>query len=381
MPAGGSFREGGRDALVTLICAVVSFAVFCIDLATQADNVSVGFAYDLVVVLTALAPERRLYGSYAAVGTVLIGLGCFFPLPPADEAVVFFVNRLLAVMSLWLIAAVIHYRSKADVALVRALEASETASHAKSRFLASMSHELRAPLTGILGFSEILKSELLGPIGNARYLEYVGHIHESGEHMLSLINDVLDIAKIEAGRMEIEPEWIIVHSLFEHILDMSAGRAEAKSLTLTLEASPALNLFADVRAVKQMALNLLSNALKFTPEGGTITVAGALAADGGVTLSVRDTGVGLSYESVTRLMRPFEQVDNRFGAGQKGSGLGLSLVKGLIELHGGHLTIDSQVGHGSVFSLYFPPGPDRLADRPGDRRPDEADAASTTSAA
>ena len=355
MSSGLGSQGGGRDTAVIGLCALLTFAVFCFDLVTPADNVSVGFAYDAVIFLTFLVRYRQLYFSYAAVASVLVGVGCFFPVPGWDEAPVFFANRLLAVGSLWLIAGLIHYRTRSEAALLRLLDASELASQAKSRFLASMSHELRAPLTGILGFSEILKSEMLGPIGNKRYAEYASHIHESGEHMLSLINDILDIAKIEAGQMEIEPEWFQVQALFEHVEGLTAVRAGQKGLTLSFEASPALQLHADVRAVKQMLINLLSNAVKFTPDGGSVTVFAGLEDDGGVALAVRDSGVGISHETITRLMRPFEQADNRFDVAQKGSGLGLSLVKGLMELHRGRMSIESKVGRGSTFTLHFPP--------------------------
>ncbi len=357
MASGFGSQGGGRDTLVIGLCTLLTFVVFCFDLVTPADNVSVGFAYDLVIFLTFFVRYRQLYFSYAAIASVLVAVGCFFPLPGWEEAPVFFVNRVLAVGSLWLIAGLIHYRTRSEAALLRMLDASELASQAKSRFLASMSHELRAPLTGILGFSEILKSEMLGPLGNRRYAEYASHIHESGEHMLSLINDILDIAKIEAGKMEIEAEWLEVPTLFEHLEGLTAVRAAQKGLTLAFEAPAALRLRADVRAVKQMLINLLSNAVKFTPDGGTVTVTGALEADGGIALAVRDSGIGISHETITRLMRPFEQADNRFDAAHKGSGLGLSLVKGLMDLHQGRMSIESMVGRGSTFTLHFPPPP------------------------
>ena len=359
MAAGLGGQGGGRDTAVIGLCTLLTFAIFCIDLATPADDVSIGFAYDTVIFLTFFIRYRQLYFPYAAVVSVLVVVGCFFPLPAWGEAPVFFANRLLALGSLWLIAGLIHYRTRTEAALLRLLDASELASQAKSRFLAAMSHELRAPLTGILGFSEILKSEMLGPIGNRRYAEYAGHIHESGEHMLALINDILDIAKIEAGKMEVEPEWLEVLALFEHLEGQTAMRAAQKGLALTFEASPALRLRADVRAVKQMLINLLSNAIKFTPGGGSIAVTGTLEADGAVALSVSDTGVGISHEAITRLTRPFEQVDNRFDVARKGSGLGLSLVKGLMELHGGRMNIESKVGRGSTFTLCFPPSSQR----------------------
>lgn len=175
--------------------------------------------------------------------------------------------------------------------------------------------------------------------------------------MLSLINDILDIAKIEAGRMELDQELINVQTLLEYITDLSSNRVSEKGLTLSVDGAESLQLHADVRAVKQMAFNLLSNAIKFTPTGGHIAVTAAAAVDGGIILAFQDTGIGMSQETIGRLMRPFEQADNRFAVTEKGSGLGLSLVKGLMELHHGQLTIESAVGQGSTFTLHFPPLP------------------------
>ncbi|MEI8395535.1 MAG: HAMP domain-containing sensor histidine kinase [Rhodospirillaceae bacterium] len=357
MPLWVGFQSNVRDNAVIGLCTVLTFGIFCFDLITPEDNISVGFYYCTVILLSFFVRYRRLYFSYASVATVLVIIGCFFPMPSAADAPVFLINRAIAVLALWLSAGFIHYRTTTEAALIKSLEVNELASLAKSRFLASMSHELRAPLTGILGFSEILKSEMLGPLGSRRYVEYAGHIHESGEHMLTLINDVLDIAKIEAGRMEIDAEQLDVGTLFEFLLDMTAHRAEQKGLTLQAEEPGVLQLHADVRATKQMMLNLLSNALKFTPKGGGITVSAAALPDGGTVLSVTDTGPGMSHETLSRLLRPFEQADNRFSSASKGTGLGLSLVKGLIELHNGRLAIESQIGRGSTFSLFFPPPP------------------------
>ena len=355
MPAGFDFQGSGRDVYVIGACALLAFVVFCFDLLTPADNVSVGFAYVSVIALTFFVRYRRLYFSYAAVASVLIVVGCFYPLPTPAEALVFFANRLLAVVALWLTAAVIHYRTCAEAALIKTLETAELVSKAKSRFLASMSHELRAPLTGILGFSEILKNEMLGPIAVRRYVNYAGHIHESGERMLAVINDVLDIAKIESGRMEIDREWMSIETLFYFATDAVVDRARAKGMNMVVEAPPAAQLFADVRAAKQMLVNLVDNAVKFTPEGGSIFLRAEFTADGGAALSVRDTGVGMSHETLFRLSRPFEQADHCFSAMGKGGGLGLSLVKGLIGLHDGWMTIESMAGRGSTFTLHFPP--------------------------
>jgi signal transduction histidine kinase len=346
-----------RDNIVIFACGMMTLAIFCFDLETPADDVSIGFVYDSVIFLTFLIRQGNFHFFYATIATILILMGCFFPLPEWNEAPVFFANRSLAILSVWLIAYLVHYRTKAEAALLKSLETSQLASHSKSQFLASMSHELRSPLTGILGFSEIIKSEMLGTITNRRYVEYAGYIHQSGEHMLSLINDILDIAKIEAGRMELDQELINVQTLLEYITDLSSNRVSEKGLTLSVDGAESLQLHADVRAVKQMAFNLLSNAIKFTPTGGHIAVTAAAAVDGGIILAFQDTGIGMSQETIGRLMRPFEQADNRFAVTEKGSGLGLSLVKGLMELHHGQLTIESAVGQGSTFTLHFPPLP------------------------
>ena len=237
-----------------------------------------------------------------------------------------------------------------DDALRKRFEA-EAANASKTAFLANMSHELRTPLNAILGFSEIIAQECFGPVGNARYRDYAGDIHSSGAHLLSLINDLLDIAKIEAGKMDIAPAPLDAARVFDITLKLIGARAREKdqSLTIAIEAS-APALYADERALKQILINLVSNAVKFTPEGGRIEVVGGLARDGSFQIMVKDNGPGIPRDKLDRIFTPFSQVDNRYDRQAGGTGLGLALVRGLAELHGGRAWLESEFGKGcSVF--------------------------------
>ena len=237
-----------------------------------------------------------------------------------------------------------------DEALKKRFEA-ETANASKTAFLANMSHELRTPLNAILGFSEIISQECFGPVGNDRYRDYAGDIHSSGAHLLSLINDLLDVAKIEAGHMDIAPHPLEAARTFDIALKLIGTKAREKeqALTIKVEAS-APELWADERAVKQILINLVSNAVKFTPEGGRIEVIGGRAANGDFQILVRDNGPGIPADKVDKIFSPFNQVDNRFDRQAGGTGLGLALVRGLAELHGGRAWLESEYGKGcSVF--------------------------------
>jgi two-component system cell cycle sensor histidine kinase PleC len=240
-----------------------------------------------------------------------------------------------------------------DEAVRKRLEA-EAANHSKTAFLANMSHELRTPLNAIIGFSEIISTQALGP-NHARYPEYANDVLISGTHLLALINDVLDVAKIEAGKMEITPKPLDVGAVFASVERIMEIRAREKNLRLKFTlADAATQLIADERAFRQILLNLLSNAVKFTPEGGSIDVKCRPAEYGGMLLSVEDTGPGIAPEHLNRLFKPFTQVDNRFDRNHGGTGLGLALVRGLAELHDGHAWIESEMGQGTRAFVYFP---------------------------
>jgi two-component system cell cycle sensor histidine kinase PleC len=241
-----------------------------------------------------------------------------------------------------------------DDALKKRFEA-ETANASKTAFLANMSHELRTPLNAILGFSEIIAQECFGPVGSQRYKDYAGDIHSSGAHLLSLINDLLDIAKIEAGRMEILPNPLEADRTFDIALKLVGVKAAEKhqSLIIDVEAS-CPPLYADERALKQILINLVSNAVKFTPEGGRIEVVASMARDGGFQIMVRDNGPGIPREKLDSIFTPFSQVDNRYDRQAGGTGLGLALVRGLAELHGGRAWIESEQDAGCAAFVVLP---------------------------
>jgi two-component system cell cycle sensor histidine kinase PleC len=218
-----------------------------------------------------------------------------------------------------------------------------------------MSHELRTPLNAILGFSEIIAQECFGPVGSARYKEYAGDIHSSGAHLLSLINDLLDVAKIEAGKMEIAPHPLDARRTFDIALKLIGAKARERQQTLAIEVDAAAPpLYADERALKQILINLCSNAVKFTPEGGKITVRAELARCGGFQISVQDNGPGIPREKLDKIFTPFNQVDNRYDRQAGGTGLGLALVRGLAELHGGRAWLESEPGKGCCAYVVLP---------------------------
>jgi two-component system cell cycle sensor histidine kinase PleC len=215
-----------------------------------------------------------------------------------------------------------------------------------------MSHELRTPLNAIIGFSEMMHSGVLGPLAD-KYLEYCRDIRESGRYLLDVINDILDMAKIEAGRFEINPEHFSIDSVVTEALRVIAPRAEQKHLQLTIEVEPGLAIEADRRGFKQIVLNLLSNAVKFTPDGGSVSVRARLAGDF-VALAVEDTGIGIPESAMRKLGRAFEQVQSPLTRNHQGSGLGLAIAKSLAELHGGAVRIRSAEGVGTRATVELP---------------------------
>jgi two-component system, cell cycle sensor histidine kinase PleC len=229
----------------------------------------------------------------------------------------------------------------------------EDANQAKSKFLANMSHELRTPLNAIIGFSEIMEAGMFGPLGAAKYDEYCRDIRRSGQFLLEVINDVLDMSKIEAGRIKLDFEEVEIEQVVADAVRVVSGRAQAKRLALVCELAPGIRLRADKRAVKQIALNLLSNAVKFTPDGGRVRVR-ARAWGGSVALVFEDTGIGIPKQAVNKLGRPFEQVESLLTKTHQGSGLGLAIAKSLTELHGGAMRIRSTLDRGTTVMLRFP---------------------------
>jgi two-component system cell cycle sensor histidine kinase PleC len=230
----------------------------------------------------------------------------------------------------------------------------EEASQAKSKFLANMSHELRTPLNAIIGFSEIMESGMFGPLGSDKYREYCSDIHQSGQYLLDVINDILDMSKIEAGRIRLDAEPIELEPFLNDAMRVVSGRANDKRLKLTARIGRGIRLSADHRLLKQIMLNLLSNAVKFTPEGGRVTVRARKTAGDWVSISIADTGIGIPEEALARLGRPFEQVESQLTKSHQGSGLGLAIAKSLTELHHGSMRIHSTPGRGTMVLLRLP---------------------------
>jgi two-component system, cell cycle sensor histidine kinase DivJ len=245
-------------------------------------------------------------------------------------------------------------RKAQEAELTRTRDEAESASRAKTQFLANMSHELRTPLNAVIGFSEILNRELFGALGEARYRDYARLIHESGEHLLNVVNDILDMSKIEAGKFKIVKEPFEVASLVKSCCDLMRHTAEQRSLSLIVDVAPGIpELPADKRACKQMLLNVISNAIKFTDPGGWVRVSARVEGES-VELVVADNGIGIAEADLPKLGSPFVQANNSYDRSYDGAGLGLSVVKGLARLHGGQLELASTLGQGTTATILLP---------------------------
>jgi len=246
-------------------------------------------------------------------------------------------------------------RKRAEQAAANALQHAEAANAAKSKFLATMSHELRTPLNAVIGFAQILAKEILGPLGSDTYREYASDIEKSGQHLLAIINDILDLARIDAGQIELHESEVTVVDLLESCWRMLAQQAQEKGLEFVLlPAEQPLVLWADQRLMRQTLLNLFSNAVKFTPDGGHIETRVSRSEDGDVVITVKDNGIGMTAKEVKVAFEPFAQADDPLTRQYEGTGLGLSLSKSFVELHGGRIHIESTPDIGTSVALSFP---------------------------
>ena len=246
-------------------------------------------------------------------------------------------------------------RKESETTLRAAKEEAEVASRAKSEFLAAMSHELRTPLNAIIGFSEIIKESLFGPVGNEKYSDYAHDIHDSGSHLLAIINDILDMAKIEAGKFELIEEKVDIAKAVMSAMQIVKERGDDAKLALSASLPEDLpHLMADERVVKQILLNLLSNAIKFTLEGGAVTVDARIVDSGELAVAVSDNGIGIAECDIPKVLAPFQQADGALERKYEGTGLGLPLTNRFIEMHGGRLAIDSKLGAGTRVTVVFP---------------------------
>ena len=236
-----------------------------------------------------------------------------------------------------------------------ACDQAKTANRSKTEFLAAMSHELRTPLNAIIGFSEIMKNETFGPVGSVEYREYAGDIHGSGQHLLELINDILDLSKVESGAQELFEDDIEVPKVTETVLRLVRQSAKEREVELELDLPDGLPLLnGDETKVKQILTNLLTNAIKFTDSGGTVTLRAWCDADSGFVFQIADTGIGIAPDDIPKALAQFGQIDSGINRKYEGTGLGLPLTKALVELHGGNLDLQSQVGVGTTVTVRFP---------------------------
>ncbi len=268
-------------------------------------------------------------------------------------AVIFVALALIAPSVLTLRSIAI--RARVETELVSAKEEAESANEAKTDFLANMSHELRTPLNAIMGFSEIMKMEVLGPLGDDKYRDYVGDINDSAVHLLQLINDILDISKAGAGKLELEEETVDVRDAIEASVRLLRPKVESGELELKVSIVDALPyLQGDERKLKQILLNILSNAVKFTPPGGEVAIVAGCDADGHMVITVQDTGVGVAEQDLGKVFSPFTQARHSLIRDHEGTGLGLPLAKAMVELHDGVMTFDSRIGVGTTVTVTFP---------------------------
>ncbi len=242
-----------------------------------------------------------------------------------------------------------------QLALFEAKEAAELANRVKSEFLANMSHELRTPLNAIIGFSEMMSSELLGPLGNEQYQGYSHDILVSAQHLLGVINDILDVAKIEAGKLHLTEEDVNPHEVLGTVKRLMSERADRVGINLKLEAAEDLpHIWADARKLKQILINLMANSVKFTPGGGRIDLSAYIDQRGDFVFAVSDTGIGIAKEDVEKALAPFTQIDSQLSRQFEGTGLGLPLAKGFTELHDGELKLVSEPGKGTQVTIHLP---------------------------
>jgi len=314
-------------------------------------------AYPMVVVASApfdsvLGPwYNQLYTIVAllAAYTVLIGFVTFFSL-----RLVRALQRRTAELD-GVRGALEQRVSDRTSALLDAWRAAEASARAKSDFLANMSHELRTPLNAILGFSGMMKAQMFGPLGHAKYLEYVEDIHSSGEHLLGIINDILDVAAIEAGKVSLQEDVVSLHDVSAACLRLIRPRAQRGAVQLTETLPDDLpQIRADERRTRQILLNLLSNAIKFTAPRGTVHLFAQVDADGGLTIGISDSGIGMSAADIAKALTPFGQVESGLARNHEGTGLGLPLTQGLVTLHGGRLEIISEPGQGTTVLVRLP---------------------------
>ncbi len=341
--------EPNAQAFAVLVMLLVSTVLSLLSAAIPAAFVA-GMLPMLVGVIVLYAP--RLQGAAAPAAALAIGVIGYFLVVVQRLHASAARNISFQAEKDSLIAELEQARLNSDEARRRA----ESANLAKSRFLATMSHELRTPLNAVLGFSEVMKGELFGPHSVPAYKEYSDDIHASGQHLLMLINEILDLSRVEAGRYELKEEPVSLSAVVEDCCRLLSMRAKSRHLTLTHALDSDLpRIWADERAVRQVTLNLLTNAIKFTPPGGSIVVKVGWTGAGGQYVSIKDTGPGIPAEEIPIVLSSFGRGSLAHKNAEEGTGLGLPIVKGLVELHGGQFRLTSELRQGTEAVVIFPP--------------------------
>ena len=341
--------EPDAQAFAVLVMLLVSTVMSLLAAAIPAAFVA-GMLPMIVGVIMLYAP--RLEGAAAPAAALAIGVIGYFLVVAQRLHASAARNISFQAEKDSLIAELEQARLNSDEARRRA----ESANLAKSRFLATMSHELRTPLNAVLGFSEVMKGELFGPHSVPAYKEYSNDIHASGQHLLMLINEILDLSRVEAGRYELKEEPVSLPAVVEDCCRLLSMRAKSRNLTLTHALEPNLpRIWADERAVRQVTLNLLTNAIKFTPQGGSIVVKVGWTGAGGQYVSIKDTGPGIPAEEIPIVLSSFGRGSLAHKNAEEGTGLGLPIVKGLVELHGGQFRLNSKLRQGTEAVVIFPP--------------------------
>ena len=377
--------------LVGTVCLFAA-AIFVIDLSLPL-GVAGGVPYVALVMLGWWFHHGRYIMLLAILSSVLTVAGYHFS-PPGGIFWIVIANRFLALFGIWATAGLLYkakhseqqifferQRLEERVAerteeltrankvletqgarlakltedILAAREEAEEANRAKSDFLASMSHELRTPLNAVIGFADVIERELFGPMGNDKYVEYIHDIKVSGEHLLDLISDILDLSKVEAGMLELNESVFEVPEVVDASIHLVKGRAARDGVALDIDLPDKLPpVYADERKVKQILVNLLVNAVKFTPSGGRVSLSASTDAQGNVTFVVADTGVGILPGDIERALQPFGQVTRNSQPQHEGTGLGLPLSKALVEMHGGTLSLASEFGKGTQVTFTLP---------------------------
>ena len=349
-PETGPRRRDVEWGDLVVWAGVAATAVVLFAMLPLMGSIRVAFPFLLVLPLSWIALRMSLRAAYSLISLVAVVASAFTVAGHGPFQAEGIGNPLQFVGVLIVILA---FNVLTIVALLSERRAAEETSKIKSMFLAATSHDFRTPLNAIIGFSDMIRRGVLGPIGHHRYGEYVEHIHDSGRLLLNITNDILDISKIEAGRREIAPALLDGRDVVEGCLGIVRPKSSEKNISLSVEAEPGARIYADGTALRQILLNLLSNAVNFTPAGGRVSVRVASETGGGMAIEVADTGIGMDADGIKMALEPFRRVES--ATQEHGTGLGLPIAHLLAELHGGRLTIASTPGNGTAVRVTFPP--------------------------